>query len=126
MRVQAVLDGPGGHLGSRSNAKLVPNPFHMAFGGSLRDEQTLSDLLAGHAGSDHRHDLAFTAAQQPPVGEPLFGRSVSNEGVVEHFSSGHGLALLPCGFAPALGPKPIVCLPACRVQLLGSERPDGQ
>src|SRR5207247_1123429 len=52
-RMQAALDGPGRHFGARSNAELVPDAFHMTLGGSLGDEQTLSDRLVGHPRS-HR------------------------------------------------------------------------
>src|SRR2546428_971005 len=104
--MQAALDGPGRHFGARSNAELVPDAFHMTLGGSLGDEQTLSDLLVGHTRSHHGHHLAFTPAQHSSVGERFCGGSLFIPSGFQRPSGGEGPAPLPPPLAPRLPPPP--------------------
>src|SRR2546425_12989256 len=100
--MQAALDGPGRHFGARSNAELVPDAFHMTLGGSLGDEQTLSDLLVGHTRSHHGHHLAFTPAQHSSVGERFCGGGLSLPRAFERAPRG----ARPAPLSPTLAPPP--------------------
>src|SRR5256885_10134395 len=76
----SVGHGPRRDLRPRPDAELVADPLHVAFGGSLRDEQALRYLLVGHPPCDHPGNLAPAAAQPTRIG-PFFSHRPSAAGV---------------------------------------------
>ena len=95
----------------------------MAFSSPLGDEQTLRDLLVGHARGDHHRHLALAPAEQAAIRQALVYRSGSAEGIVEHFGIGHPLAFLRRRLAPVLVAEAGAGLARRGFQLTCPERP---
>lgn len=67
-----MLHSPEGDFGSRMHTELVSDPFDVAFGRPLGDEQALGDLPVGEAGTNQSRHLLLPPTQWP--GAPrLFG-----------------------------------------------------
>ena len=58
-----MLDSPSRNLGSRADTELVPDPFDVAFGRALCDEQTLRDFAVCQAGGDQSRNFALPPAE---------------------------------------------------------------